>query len=301
MNLEAHELTKSFGDKRVLKGVSLTASAGKAFGLLGRNGAGKTTAIRIIMGIFAPDSGEVLLGGKPFERRNVSIGYMPEERGLYQNNEIMEQLVYLAKLRGMNAKAAEIAAQSWLDRFEIGEYSRKKLSTLSKGNQQKVQLASTLMTDPDIVILDEPFSGLDPVNAILLQDAVRDTIKKGKIVFFSSHQMNYVEEFCDRIAILNNGKIVIEDSIEQVKRKKARNKIEIRTASGQAMLEYVKAKYPHSAAHEGSIIVTLGSESDKAQCFAYVSNGGIDYDSMSVVEPTLSDIFVEYTMEAGNE
>ena len=160
MELAISNIVKTFGDKRVLEGISLKAEGGKAVGLLGRNGAGKTTTIRIIMGVFPPDSGTVTLDGKPFERNKVKIGYLPEERGLYPKKKISEQLQYLGELRGMDKKAAKASYSALLERLELADYAEKKLETLSKGNQQKIQLAATLMTDPDIVIFDEPFSGL---------------------------------------------------------------------------------------------------------------------------------------------
>ena len=195
MILELKNIDKSFGDKEVLKGVSFTAEGGKAFGLLGRNGAGKTTSIRILMNVFPANSGEVLIDGKPIDYGKIGIGYLPEERGLYPKKLIIDQLVYFAELKGMNTKDAVKAVDYWLDRLGMTEYRNKRLDTLSKGNQQKIQLITALAHDPDIVILDEPFSGLDPVNAMLLKDVVKEQIAKGKIVLFSSHQMSYIEEF----------------------------------------------------------------------------------------------------------
>ncbi len=217
MELNIRGIEKHFGEKEVLKDISLTAKSGAALGLLGRNGAGKTTTIRIVMGVFFPDKGEILYNGKPLDRKKVRIGYMPEERGLYPKKRIDEQLIYLAMLRGMNKADARQACDKWLDRMGMNEYKVKKLETLSKGNQQKIQLAATLMCDPQIIILDEPFSGLDPVNAMLLKDVIKEMIDGGAVVLFSSHQMNYIEEFCDSIAILNGGKIVLDGRITDIK------------------------------------------------------------------------------------
>ena len=168
MVLELKNISKSFGEKLVLKDVSFTAEGGKAFGLLGRNGAGKTTAIRILMNVFPSNGGEVLLDGKPVDYNKIGIGYLPEERGLYPKKPIIDQLIYFAELKGMGSKEAVRVVDHWLERLGMMEYRSKKLDTLSKGNQQKIQLITALAHDPDIVILDEPFSGLDPVNAILL-------------------------------------------------------------------------------------------------------------------------------------
>ena len=213
MLLELKNINKSFGEKEVLRNISFSAESGKAFGLLGRNGAGKTTTIRILMNVFAADSGEILIDGKPIDHKQISIGYLPEERGLYPKKIILDQLIYFAELRGMNRREATKSVDYWLERLGMSEYRNKRLDTLSKGNQQKIQLVTALAHDPHIVILDEPFSGLDPVNAMLLKDVVKEQIAKGKIVLFSSHQMSYIEEFCDSIAIINKGEIAISGEL----------------------------------------------------------------------------------------
>lgn len=181
--------------------------------MLGRNGAGKTTTIRILMNVFPANSGEILIDGKAIVIDKTGIGYLPEERGLYPKKKIIDQLTYFAQLKGMGYKNAVGAIDYWLERLGMMEYRNKRLDTLSKGNQQKIQLITALAHNPDIVILDEPFSGLDPVNAMLLKDVVKEEIVKGKIVLFSSHQMNYIEEFCDSIAILNDGKVAISGDL----------------------------------------------------------------------------------------
>ena len=209
MKLEVKDIRKSFGDKEVLHGISFAVEAGSALGLLGRNGAGKTTTIRILMDVFHADSGEILLNGKRFIPSKHKIGYLPEERGLYPKRTVMDQMVYLASLRGMSGKEAKESAGKWLKRLEVAEYVNRKLETLSKGNQQKVQLAATLVSNPEIVILDEPFSGLDPVNSQILKDVVNELITDGRLVIFSSHQMSYVEEFCDNISVINQGEVVL--------------------------------------------------------------------------------------------
>jgi ABC-2 type transport system ATP-binding protein len=187
MQLEVKGINKSFGEKQVLKDIAISVSGGQALGLLGRNGAGKTTMIRIIMGVFGADGGSVLLDGKPIDRSRVKLGYLPEERGLYPKKIISRQLAYLGALKGMTPSETKEATERLLGRLEMTEYINKKLEVLSKGNQQKIQLAVALLNDPDILILDEPFSGLDPVNAMLLKDIVMEMIEKGKIVLFSSH------------------------------------------------------------------------------------------------------------------
>lgn len=239
MQISVNNICKTFGDKKVLDGISLSCESGKSLGLLGRNGAGKTTTIRIIMGIFPTDSGEILVDGKPIDRNKLKIGYLPEERGLYPKKIIMEQLVYLAELRGLKASEAKKSARHLLENLEMTEYENKRLDTLSKGNQQKIQLIATLTCNPDIVILDEPFSGLDPVNAILLKDTVKELIANGKIVIFSSHQMNYVEEFCNDIAIINKGKIVKAGEITKIKKSYDRNKIVLDCANFEKVKAFI--------------------------------------------------------------
>ena len=223
MKLEAKELRKTFGETEILHGISFEVESGRALGLLGRNGAGKTTTIRILMDVFHANSGEILLDGKKFKPRSHQIGYLPEERGLYPKKTVIEQMVYLARLRGMNPIRAKENARRWLARLEVSEYETRKLETLSKGNQQKVQLAATLVCDPEIVILDEPFSGLDPVNSQILKDVVSELIEQNKLVIFSSHQMNYVEEFCEGIAIINHGEIVLSGDLSEIKKEFGRD------------------------------------------------------------------------------
>jgi len=218
MKLEVKDIRKSFGDKEILKGINFSVESGKALGLLGRNGAGKTTTIRILMDVFHANSGEMFLDGEKFNPRKVQIGYLPEERGLYPKRQILEQMVYLARIRGVSKKEAIANSEKWLEKMQVSQYKDKLLETLSKGNQQKVQLASTLVCDPDIVILDEPFSGLDPVNSQILQDVVRELIAEGKIVIFSSHQMSYVEEFCEDVVIINHGEVVLSGNLMDIKR-----------------------------------------------------------------------------------
>lgn len=297
MNFEVKNLTKSFGEKQVLKGVSFSVESGAALGLLGRNGAGKTTTIRIIMGLFAPNSGEVLLDGKPFDIRHANVGYMPEECGLYPKKRVLEQLIYFAELRGLDKKTASKNADRLLSRLEMTEYKNAKLMTLSKGNQQKIQLIATLICDPDIVILDEPFSGLDPVNAILLKDVVRELIENGKIVIFSSHQMNYIEEFCDDIVILNNGTVAVEGSIKKIKHGFTHGKVVIESddfADLPQLLENSRCVSETEMTEKG-LVVKLKDTADMTSLLKVVTRSAATVKSISDYEPELSEIFVEYT------
>lgn len=299
MILSVNNITKSFGEKQVLNGISFSAESGKAVGILGRNGAGKTTLIRIIMDVFGADSGEVYLDGNPINKQKIRIGYLPEERGLYPKHKIMEQLVYFASLQGIDKKTAINNANALFNRLNIEEYKNRRLDTLSKGNQQKVQLIATLITNPDLIILDEPFSGLDPVNASLLKDLVKDLIKDGKLVLFSSHQMNYIEEFCNEILILNGGKIVLGGAIKDIKRSYARNIIEITTENSTAIADFLNTSQHNFIkrviVNEDKVTVTLTDENFKDKLMENLSQLGNSIDGFAVKEPSLNEIFVSYT------
>ncbi len=298
MILELKNIEKSFGEKKVLTGVSFKAEGGKAFGLLGRNGAGKTTSIRILMDVFPANSGEVLIDGQPIDYNKIGIGYLPEERGLYPKKIIIDQLTYFAELKGMSRKEAVKSIDYWLERLGMTEYRNKKLETLSKGNQQKIQLITALAHDADIVILDEPFSGLDPVNAMLLKDVVKEQITKGKIVLFSSHQMSYIEEFCDSIAILNNGVVALHGDLHDIKRDYPRNRLVVKTETPDAII----ADFGSSCTvmENGDFMICLADPCEKkATMTRLVEN--YDIDEVKVFEPSLNDIFVEYAGDAAKE
>lgn len=298
MILELKDIHKSFGEKRVLTGVSFRAESGKAFGLLGRNGAGKTTSIRILMDVFPAEGGTILVDGRPIDYRQIKIGYLPEERGLYPKKIILDQLVYFAQLKGMRYKDAVKSADYWLERLGMMEYRNKKLETLSKGNQQKIQLITALAHDPDIVILDEPFSGLDPVNAMLLKDVVKEQISKGKIVLFSSHQMSYIEEFCDSIAILNSGKVAIHGDLRDIKHNYVRDRLVVRTESPDSL----RAEYGEACTvmENGDLLIQLASPDEKKSVMKHIVEQ-YDVDEVRIYEPSLNDIFVEYAGDAAKE
>jgi len=291
VKLELRNIDKSFGENKVLKNVSISAEGGKAFGLLGRNGAGKTTTIRILMDVFPADKGEVLLDEKPIDYDKVQFGYLPEERGLYPKKKIIDQLVYFAELKGVSHAKAVSAVDYWLDRLGMTEYRNKRLDTLSKGNQQKIQLIPAVAHDPQIVILDEPFSGLDPVNAMLLKDVVKEVIRKGKIVFLSSHQMNYIEEFCDSIAIINGGQVVLEGDLRDIKRNYPRNRLVVRSLQNEKIAREYKGRFEWG--ENGEIIIILDTLEDKKRVMSELTET-YDIDEIKVYEPSLNDIFVEY-------
>lgn len=304
MILEANGLKKSFDGNEVLHGVSFSISSGKALGLLGRNGAGKTTTIRILMDVFKANEGSITIDGKPFKASDYKIGYLPEERGLYPKKRVDEQLLYLAALRGLSKNEAKANLKKWLNRLNIEEYEKRKLDTLSKGNQQKVQLAQTLMCDPDIVILDEPFSGLDPVNSQVLKEVVMELIQNGKLVIFSSHQMNYVEEFCESIVILHHGDVVLSGELKQIKKEFGKNRLVISTLNQKAEELKVLCDTNLSNAVKCSeikndeVIVELHEGVHKQDMLRILLDHDMDIEKFMIYEPSLTDIFVA---KAGDE
>ena len=304
MRLEVQELKKSFGEKEVLHGISFHVESGSALGLLGRNGAGKTTTIRILMDVFKANSGHLQMDGRPFKAREYQIGYLPEERGLYPKKTVGEQLIYLAMLRGLNAKEAKEQTKNWLARMGVSDYENRKLETLSKGNQQKVQLAQTLLCNPDIVILDEPFSGLDPVNAQILKDVIKEQIDAGKIVIFSSHQMSHVEEFCDEIAIMNHGDIVLSGNLREIKREFGKDRLVVASLSEtpEELVELLKTKFSDlldvEKVQQSQVVVREKNEGNKPAIMQKLIDEGVDIEFFGLYEPSLHDIFVE---KAGDE
>ena len=298
MILELKNIEKSFGEKKVLTGVSFKAEGGKAFGLLGRNGAGKTTSIRILMDVFPANSGEVLINGQPIDYNKIGIGYLPEERGLYPKKIIIDQLTYFAELKGLSHKDAIKEIDYWLGRLGMMEYRNKRLDTLSKGNQQKIQLITALAHNPDIIILDEPFSGLDPVNAMLLKDVVKEQIAKGKIVLFSSHQMSYIEEFCDSIAILNNGVVALHGDLHDIKRDYPRDRLVVRTEYPEKIRESFGTAC--RVMDNGDLMIQLAAADEKKAVMTRLVEN-YDIDEVKVFEPSLNDIFVEYAGDAAKE
>ena len=304
MELQVHDLHKSFDGREVLHGISFSISSGKALGLLGRNGAGKSTTIRILMDVFKADQVNISMHCKAFHAKDYNIGYLPEERGLYPKKKVSEQLIYLATLRGLSHGEAKANLKKWLKRLGIEEYENRVLDTLSKGNQQKVQLAQTLMCDPDIVILDEPFSGLDPVNSQTLKEVVQEQIQDGKLVIFSSHQMNYVEEFCEDIVILHHGDVVLQGNLKQIKKEYGKNRIVIRALypkkqEFRELLETQCQELLHIYEEkDGGFIIELQPNVNKRDVLTRMLELEVDLEAFQLYEASLTDIFVS---KAGDE
>lgn len=310
MNLRVENLHKSFGDKHVLKGLSFEAQAGQAFALLGRNGAGKTTTIRIIMDVFKADQGQLFWNDQPLSQAHIRVAYLPEERGLYEKEPILRQVIYIAELRGMPYQEAKSQALKWLDRFGMADHAKDKLETLSKGNQQKIQLAVALLNEPDLIIFDEPFSGLDPVNAQLLKDVILEQVDLGKVVFFSSHQMSYVENICQDMALLYEGKIRLQGSIREIRRQADRSKLALELCQdgrflspeeAQAVIQTAQAQGQIQAGIKAlslgkeNLLVQLTGPDQAKQLFRDLAACPYRVDKFQVVEPTLEEIFIHYT------
>jgi len=302
MKLEIKNVNKSFSGKHVLHDVSFTVESGKAMGFLGRNGAGKTTTIKSLMGVFKQDSGEFIVDGKPFSRKDYKVGYLPEERGMYSKISIIDQLTYFGELKGMNKKEAKKSAHDWIVKLELGDYENKTLDTLSKGNQQKIQIAQAIIDDPDILILDEPFSGLDPVNAQVLKDIIRDFINRDKLVIFSSHQMGYVEEFCDDIAIIKNGEIILTGDLREIKKNLRKNRF--RLIASNLTVEETKEKLKSIEKitfyeNKEALIIKSKEEMSENQLLLELIKLNISIEHFSIYEPSLEEIFIK--LEENNE
>ena len=301
MRLEVKDICKSFEERKVLHNVSFSLESGRALGLLGRNGAGKTTTIRILMDVFKANSGELLLDGKEFKAKNYHIGYMPEERGMYPKLKVIDQLVYFGELRGLSKKEALNNAESLLEELSVSEYRNRILQTLSKGNQQKIQLAQTLITNPDVIILDEPFSGLDPVNSQILKNVIKKRIDENKLVIFSSHQMSYVEEFCDDIVIIKDGKVVLSGDLNKIKQVMGAGRISLSVNGMNSeqlnayLMNHASNLLDEIEVKKDYIVARLIK--DKNSILNQLCNDGLDIEYFGDYRPSLNDIFVK---EAGD-
>lgn len=294
MILEIKGINKSFGDKQVLHDVSFTVTSGKAMGFLGRNGAGKTTTLRALMDVFRADSGEFLVDGIPFQPNDYKVGYLPEERGLYGKEKILTQLIYFARLRGATLTQAKTSAEYWIERFGLSESKNKKLETLSKGNQQKIQIAQALLNDPDIIILDEPFSGLDPVNSQVLEEVIIESIQKGKLVIFSSHQMNYVETFCDEIALIDQGRIVLSGNLKEIKRDLGQQRLRISHSDLKHLESAIQSMADINIEPDtDGLIIELKNGLTSERFLRACLDSGVVPETFGPYEPSLHEIFVK--------
>ena len=296
MILEFINVEKSFGAKKVLKGVNFTAKSGVANGYLGRNGSGKTTSFRILLDIFKPDKGQILLDGKKLDHKKVKIGYLPEERGMYDGVGLVDQLTYFGMLKGMKKKAAQTEAKKWLEYFDLKD-DKQALKTLSKGNAQKIQIIQSVMNDPDILVFDEPFSGLDPVNVSKLKEIINNFIKRDKLVLFSSHQMPVVETFCEDIHILEKGEIVLSGNLDYMKKQLGHGKmiLSVSNITNQelyANLRSLPMGIDLSLKPEG-VLLDFKEEGSKKMLLNKLAGSSFDIEEFKLYKPTLEEIFKE--------
>lgn len=286
-------ISKSFGEFTAVTDLSLKVHAGRIVGLLGPNGAGKTTTIRMIVNITAPDSGRIELFGQQITPQlQDRIGYLPEERGLYKKMKVGDQLKFFAELKNVTGKDAEQRVDRWLERMKLTEWKGKKSSELSKGMQQKIQFITAVIHEPDLVILDEPFSGLDPVNVDLLKEIVLDLKASGKTIIFSTHQMEVAEKICDDICLLNRSRKILEGSIREVKRGFGRNAVALRVARAEQVLadQRLVSKLEQ---HSDGIEALLVEGADAQELLKKLIAAGLVVEKFEMIEPSLHDIFVE--------
>jgi ABC-2 type transport system ATP-binding protein len=291
------QITKSFGEFTAVSELSLSVHPGRIYGLLGPNGAGKTTTIRMIVNITAPDSGQIKIFGQQIRPElQDRIGYLPEERGLYKKMKIGEQLKFFAALKNLTGKEADQRVDRWLARLKLTEWKGKKSSELSKGMQQKVQFITTVIHEPDLLILDEPFSGLDPVNVDLLKDIVLELKAAGKTIIFSTHQMEVAEKICDDICLINRSRKIMEGGIREVKRRFGRNAVALRIAGGEEVLADRKlvSNVEH---HSDGIEALLAAGADPQQLLKQLIAAGARIERFEMIEPSLHDIFIEKVTE----
>ena len=292
MGLEVDQLSKSFGETKAVQNLSFSLNKGEVLGLLGRNGAGKTTTIKMLLGLFPPDHGKILWDAKPLNRAKVSIGYLPEERGLYVKSKIVDQLRYFGELEGMSRKQTDMAIDEWLEKLEITEYKTKKANELSKGNQQKIQLIATLLHNPEFIILDEPFSGLDPVNANVLASIIEEQIEAGKTVILSSHRMEQIESFCEQICLMNKGEAIVKGRLDEIKQNYGYRNLTISGSNNAIEKLLIEWNIPFET-KQADIVIRVSDEKEALGLLNRFESRSISIRNFKMLEPTLNEIFIE--------
>jgi ABC-2 type transport system ATP-binding protein len=288
--VDISHITKSFGSVRAVDDVSFTVEKGEIFGLLGPNGAGKTTAIRVILDIFKPDSGKVVvLGGPMTEAKKDRIGYMPEERGLYQDIPLERCLIYLGSLKGLSPAEARRRAGEYLERFDLAAHKQKKVKELSKGMQQKAQLIVTLLHQPDLLFIDEPFGGLDPVNTQMVKDLLNEQRQRGVTIMMSTHQMHQVEELCDRIVLIDHGKVMLYGGLDDIRHRFSGHAVLVRAAGSLPPLPGVERVEAHNAATR----LTLSPSTSPQDVLRALVAQNVTVEQFEVALPTLDEIFIK--------
>jgi ABC-2 type transport system ATP-binding protein len=289
--LQIENVVKQYGEKTAVNGVDLQVRQGEIFGLLGANGAGKTTTMRMALGLIYPDSGRILWKGKGYsEELRKLMGYLPEERGLYPKVKVSDQILYLAELRGVSRKKADASLKRWLERFGVPDYYNKRVEELSKGNQQKIQFIAAVIHDPEILILDEAFSGLDPVNVELLKETVKTLRDEGKTILFSSHRMDHVEELCENICILDKGSVVLKGNLKEIKRAFPKERVVLETereVAGLQQIPGVTEVNRHASGYELRIAGIAAAQ-------AVLQHAAVQTQvyRFQIMEPTLHEIFI---------
>lgn len=290
--LKLEGVVKQFGEKTAVNRISLSVEPGEIYGLLGANGAGKTTTMRMVLGLIYPDEGKILYKGKPYNSELQEImGYLPEERGLYPKVKVSEQISYLARLRGMSASDADKSIRYWLDRFDVPDYYNKKIEELSKGNQQKMGFIAAVVHKPQILILDEAFSGLDPVNVELLKDTVKELRDQGTSILFSTHRMEHVEELCRKITIMDRSNTVVQGDIREIKKGYPREEVLLHTTTEISGLESIAGVSAVQRLENGYLLNI--SEIGAAQRILQQAVGQSEIEHFEIKQPTLNQIFIK--------
>ena len=292
MGLKLQNVSKAFIGKQAVQNISFEVDKPGVFGLLGTNGAGKTTTIRILLGIIKKDTGEITWNGKSVERKHVNFGYLPEERGVYPKTKIYDQLMYFAELKGMKKQEAGEAIRKWAKILKVEEYIPMPAEKLSKGNQQKIQFMTAILHNPELIVLDEPFSGLDPVNSEILKNVIIDLVKQGKYIIMSSHQMASIEEFCSDILILNKGKTVLQGNLKEIKETYPANRLEMST--NVAIDNYINNEdMTIEFSKNNDYTMKIKSEEAAHQLLQRLVKDNVEINKFEIKKPTLNDIFIE--------
>lgn len=284
------DVSKTFAGKLVVDKISFTLDQPGVYGLLGTNGAGKTTTIRMLLGIITKDSGEITWNSAPVDRKTVNFGYLPEERGVYPKVKIFDQLMYFAELKGMGKTAASTAIQKWAKRLKVEEYLNMPAEKLSKGNQQKIQFMTAVIHNPDLVVLDEPFSGLDPVNTDIIKNIIIDLVRHDKFIIMSAHQMATIEEFCTNILILNRGKTVLQGNLKDIKATYPANRLQL--DADQNIDQYLQS-FEIENSKNNQYTLKINNEKSAHDLLQKLVSDNIQINKFEIMKPTLNDIFIE--------